>query len=83
MSTLQGRQAGIEGGHPSAALGGEPGAEAIGAELRAGITAHGADDGVGPQGLAACLSLDLDGIAAPALAQVLDGAAGAHLDAQS
>ena len=83
MSTLQGRQAGIEGGHPSAALGGEPGAEAIGAELGAGIAAHGADDGVGPQGLAACLCLDLGGIAAPALAQVLDGAAGAHLDAQS
>ena len=76
MSTLQGCQAGIEGGHPSAALGGEPGAEAIGAELGAGIAAHGADDGVGPQGLAACLGLELDRIAAPALAQALDGADG-------
>ena len=51
--------------------------------LKARGTTLGADDGVGPQGLAARLGLDLDGIAAPALAQVLDGAAGAHLDAQS
>ena len=65
-----------------AALGGEPGAEAVGAKLRPGFAAHGADDGIGPQAFAARFRLELEVVAAPALAQAPDGAAGAKLDAK-
>ncbi len=83
LCALQGGQAGVQRVQCTAALGGEPGAEAVGAELRPGIAAHGADDGIGPQGLGGPPPrLELHGVAAAALAQGLHGAAGAHLDAQ-
>ena len=58
------------------------GAEAVGAKLRPGFAAHGADDGIGPQAFAARFRLELEVVAAPALAQAPDGAAGAKLDAK-
>ena len=77
---LQGGQAGVKRLHPAAALPGEAGAEAVGAELRPGCAAHGADDGVGPQGLGGALGvLELHRVAAPALGQGAHGAAGAQL----
>ena len=62
------------------ALGGEPGAKAVGAELRPCLAAHGADDGIGAQrfGRAAC-RLELHGVAAAALVQGAHGAAGCLL----
>ena len=55
----------------------------IGAELRACIAAHGADDGIGMERLVAALgAVKEDGVAVPVLAQGVDGAAGAHLHPQ-
>ena len=48
LCTLQSGQAGVQRGQCTAALGGEPGAEAVGAELRPGTAAHGTDHGIGP-----------------------------------
>ena len=80
LCALQGGQAGVQRLHPAAALGGEPGAKAVGAELRPCLAAHGADDGIGAQrfGRALC-RLELHGVAAAALAQGAHGAAGAQL----
>ena len=80
---LQGGQAGVERFQLSAALGGKAGAKAIGAELRACIAAHGADDGIGMERLVAALgTVEEDGVAVPVLAQGVDGAASAHLHPQ-
>ena len=79
---LQGRQAGVEGGQSAAALGGKPGAEAVGAKLRPGLAAHGADDGVRPQGLGAVFRLELYRVAAaPVLEKGLHCAAAPQADA--
>ena len=77
---MQSRQAGVQRLHPAAALGGKPGAETVGAELRPRFAAHGADDGIRPQRFGAALGrFKLHGVAAPALAQGAHGAAGAQL----
>ena len=47
LCTLQSGQAGVQRGQCTAALGGEPGTEAVGAELRPGTAAHGTDHGIG------------------------------------
>ena len=80
LCTLQSGQAGVQRGQCTAALGGEPGAKAVGAELRPCLAAHGADDGIGAQrfGRALC-RLELHGVAAAALVQGAHGAAGAQL----
>ena len=80
LCALQSRQAGVQRLYPAAALGGKPGAETIGAKLRAGLAAHGADDGVCVQGLGRAFRIgELHSVAAPALAQGAHLAAGAHL----
>ena len=78
LCALQGGQAGVKRAHLPAAVGGKAGAEAVRAELRPGSTAHGADNGICPQGFGAALGVrKLHRVAALALAQSAYRAAGA------
>jgi len=81
---LQGGQAGVERLQFPTALGGELGAEAVGAELRACIAAQRADDGIGVEGLVTVLgAVEEDGVTVPVLADGIYGAAGPHLYAEA